>query len=636
MRVGEYAPGGTADRDRAHGENIAPAEAVPAGTAADSLRPEAQVLLSLGIGKPLIARAAALARRNGTSIEQELIANGWIAAGNYYAAIARALRLGFFDGIDSRQVTDGETLDAELLRPHSLRLNYLKQGVIAVVPEARRLDGLRDTMEANPDLRDRLAITTPAALRTAVWEAGARRRLADCVNALFERRPKLSARVVFWGNQGFYCGVFISMLCVLLTADHGMAILHAALSLSYLAVLMLRLAAMRLCRRQRPPRALPAASSPLPVYTVLVALYREAAVAAQLVAMLKRLDWPASLLDIKLVCEADDRETIEALKAQDLAPHFEIVEVPPGLPRTKPKALSYALAGARGEYLAVYDAEDRPHPGQLREACETFRTGPAELACLQAPLVIGNGGESWISAIFSLEYSALFRAFLPMLARYRLPMPLGGTSNHFKTAILKASDGWDPFNVTEDADLGMRLHRLGYRCGTVRRQTVEDAPTSMAVWTRQRTRWFKGWLQTWLVMMRDPAALVRDMGLPGFLVFQLMIGGMLISSLAHPLMLVFILQWAVLLAASPQDGMSLWQLALFWIDFANILGSYAIFLVLGYSAMTGYERKHLRSCRIMVPLYWLMVSFAAWRAAIQLKTNPFMWEKTPHQPARTS
>jgi cellulose synthase/poly-beta-1,6-N-acetylglucosamine synthase-like glycosyltransferase len=182
----------------------------------------------------------------------------------------------------------------------------------------------------------------------------------------------------------------------------------------------------------------------------------------------------------------------------------------------------------------------------------------------------------------------------------------------------------------------MRLHRLGYRCGTVRRQTVEDAPTSMAVWTRQRTRWFKGWLQTWLVMMRDPAALVRDMGLPGFLVFQLMIGGMLISSLAHPLMLVFILQWAVLLAASPQDGMSLWQLALFWIDFANILGSYAIFLVLGYSAMTGYERKHLRSCRIMVPLYWLMVSFAAWRAAIQLKTNPFMWEKTPHQPARTS
>jgi cellulose synthase/poly-beta-1,6-N-acetylglucosamine synthase-like glycosyltransferase len=221
-----------------------------------------------------------------------------------------------------------------------------------------------------------------------------------------------------------------------------------------------------------------------------------------------------------------------------------------------------------------------------------------------------------------------------MLARYRLPLPLGGTSNHFKTAVLRESDAWDPFNVTEDADLGMRLYRLGYRSGVITRHTLEDAPETLPVWMGQRTRWFKGWLQTWLVMMRNPLALMREMGPRGFLVFQLLIGGMLLSSLAHPLMLVFVAQWIVSLAGAGEGGLDPLSLVLFWIDGANILLSYAVFLVMGTAAMSDYERRQVRGSRIMVPVYWLMVSYGAWKAVLQLRTNPFFWDKTPHRPAK--
>jgi cellulose synthase/poly-beta-1,6-N-acetylglucosamine synthase-like glycosyltransferase len=357
------------------------------------------------------------------------------------------------------------------------------------------------------------------------------------------------------------------------------------------------------------------------------------AVAEQLITCLKRLNWPVSKLDIKLVCEADDSETIAALKAQALGTQFEIIEVPPARPRTKPKALNYALASARGELLAVYDAEDRPHPDQLREAYATFRASPDDVVCLQAPLIIANARDSWISAAFALEYSALFRMLLPMLALMRLPMPLGGTSNHFKTSILKETGGWDPHNVTEDADLGMRLYRRGYRCGVLSSQTLEDAPVTAATWLHQRTRWFKGWLQTWLVLMRDPALLMREMGPAGFAVFQLLIAGMLLSALAHPWMLFFI-SAALLDLAERNSAKDLIHWILLAVDSCNVIASYVLFVLLGRKAMTRWERRALRLRWLALPLYWLMLSAAAWRAVWQLRSNPFFWDKTPHVPCR--
>ncbi len=444
MQIGEY--GGRAGAIA--GEASAASRQVPVSGAPDedsaalsALRDEALVIKSLGFSKPLIARMASRAASHGTTIEQELLASGQVQEEAYYAALARLAGLPFLDAIPDGAVVDGKGLDSQLARPCTVRLHdKTRPPVTVIAPEARRIDHLLASLERHPGLRHSLAIASASSIRRAAWQAGADRRVKATVDGLFEARPDFSARTVLTGRQGFWAGAMTSGVIALLLGAPAIAVnvLHLTLSLLYLAALCLRMAALvhgRRCRRARQrPAALPAVSGeePLPVYTVMVALYREAEVAAQLIGSLERLDWPRARLDIKLVCEADDIETLSAIRALDPPRHFEIVEVPPMAPRTKPKALSYALSGVRGDYVAIFDAEDRPHPGQLKEAYHTFRAAPADVACLQAPLVIANMRQSWTSALFALEYAALFRRMLPILARYRMPLPLGGTSNHFR------------------------------------------------------------------------------------------------------------------------------------------------------------------------------------------------------------
>lgn len=621
--------------------------ASPAGGPADDIHdfaeehsaeyPELAALAALGFSKPLLATLAERARRNGTSIESELLHSGQVDEAAYYGAVARFLRLPFIETIDPASIADIPALDTQLQRPNQIRISHRHRAPqVAVVPEAVRLADFGAALSAMPLLGRDLVITTPSAIRRAVWQAGAGRRVRDTVNRLFDRFPAFSARIVLIGNQGFHAGIGLAALisALIVAPLAALLLLHVLLSLVYFASLLLRLAALT---QQRFGTVMPPAfrlqHGPLPCYTVMVALYREAAVAEQLIDSLRRLDWPHSLLDIKLVCEADDRETIAALKALSAGAHFEIVEVPPSEPRTKPKALTYALGAARGEFLAIYDAEDRPHPQQLREAYQRFRASPRELACLQAPLIVTNGQDSWISALFSLEYAALFRGLLPMLANAGMPLPLGGTSNHFRTEALHAAGGWDPFNVTEDADLGLRLYRLGYRSGVISRQTLEDAPTTMRVWMGQRSRWFKGWLQTWLVLMRDPRRLIREMGPAAFCISQLTIGGMLVSSLLHPLIIVFMALGAYSMLAAPADDIPASVLSLFVIDTINVFGSYLVFLGLGLGPMIGHERRLIGWRWTGVSLYWLMTSAAAWRAVLELRSRPFFWNKTPHHPS---
>lgn len=602
---------------------------------------EIAVLAGLGIGKPLIGRLARRAHANGTNVEAELLADGTIREDAYFAGMARFLRLPFIARIDASDIVDSDMLDVQLLRPNQIRLQHAKQTPqVAIVPEAGRLAELAALLDRLPALRQGLAISTPSQIRAAVWEAGAMRRAKAAVGDLFETRAHSSARIVLSGAQGFLagCAAFGIVIALAVAPQITLPWLHVVLSLLYFGTLLLRITA--LTHNKHNARTVASVAAPttighgatLPTYTIMVALYREAAVAAQLVHSLERMDWPHSLLDIKLVCEADDDETIAALHGLQLKPHFEIVKVPPCQPRTKPKALTYALCAARGEFLAIYDAEDRPHPQQLREALARFREGPPEIACLQAPLVITNASRSFVSALFAVEYSALFRGLLPMLAAYRMPLPLGGTSNHFRTEVLRSVGGWDPFNVTEDADLGVRLYRHGYRAATLRRQTLEDAPTSLRVWLGQRTRWYKGWVQTWLVATRHPRQHVREMGLKGAFVFHLMIGGMLVSALLHPLILLLA---ATGINAMMQDTDAVWRLfgnPLVLIDVFNILASYALFVVLGFKTMTGHEKRLVGWRWAAVPLYWMMTSLAAWKAVNELRTNPFFWNKTPHRP----
>ena len=365
---------------------------------------------------------------------------------------------------------------------------------------------------------------------------------------------------------------------------------------------------------------------------MLVALHREAAVADRLVKALCRLDWPVSRLEIKLICEADDGETIRAVRqAIGNLPQFEIVLVPPSQPRTKPKALNFALPLTAGEFLVLYDAEDVPHPGQLREAYARFRSGPAELACLQAPLVVDNGGNNWLAGLFALEYAALFRRLLPWLGRHRLPMPLGGTSNHFVRARLIEVGAWDSHNVTEDADLGMRLCRQGYRIDTISLPTQEHAPEKLAIWFPQRTRWMKGWMQTYLVHLRQPLLLFREMGAGRFGAFQLLFIGMLASPIAHPLFLALAGYGLVQAVIYGPGSISLGALVV--LDLFNAVGGYALFVVLSRQAIDEEEARNLVKYFPLLPIYWILIAAATLRALAQLAIDPHRWEKTPHDMA---
>ena len=367
----------------------------------------------------------------------------------------------------------------------------------------------------------------------------------------------------------------------------------------------------------------------LPIYTLLVPLYREAHMLPSLIEALSRLDYPAAKLDIKIVLEASDHTTIETARALGLPGMFEIVVVPELHPRTKPKALNYALPLARGEYVVIYDAEDRPERGQLRQALHTFRTGPPNLAAVQARLGLYNASDNFLTRQFTIEYCALFDGLLPALDRLKLPIPLGGTSNHFRASALKWLMAWDPFNVTEDADLGIRLARNFYRCQMLRSTTYEEAPGRFMCWLRQRTRWLKGYMQTWLVHMRAPRALWRELGPRGFLAFQIMVGGTVLSALAHPwfyALACFDLATSGLLTR-PESvfGWPFWLIAWF-----NLSVGYLASMGLGLLAVRrrGYVTL-LRQIPLM-PLYWLLISAAAYRALWQFMTARFEWEKTEH------
>lgn len=596
----------------------------------------AAFLKTLGLSKPYIREFTARAERNGSTFEAELLQSGLVTEDAYFGAFARFLRLPFVDELDSTVVVDTASLDVQLLEARMVRLSPRDaMPYLAMVPDVGSIERLRQALETTPGLSAKLVVTTPSALREAVWDAGAQRRTRETVNALFDSKPLYSARITLHGKQGFLLGVAATLLLCGMAISPSMTfhLLHILTAALYLAAILFRLVPLRTKPDRRTLQMVEQSrDEQLPVYTILVALYREEAVVEQLVNALNRLEWPKSRLDIKLVCEADDTTTIDAIRRLQPGPHFEIVAVPASLPRTKPKALTYALAGARGEFIAIYDAEDRPHPKQLREAHARFHDGCDRLACLQAPLIISNAHVSWITSSFSLEYSALFRRMLPMLARMKMPLPLGGTSNHFRTSILRQVGAWDPYNVTEDADLGMRLYRLGYYSDVISYQTLEDAPTDISVWLAQRSRWFKGWLQSWLVMMRSPLNIGREMGWKAYIVFHLLIGGMLLSSLTHPMFMIYLLAIGKTMMVDGLDSLSSYQIALAGVDTLNIAASYTIFLLMGTRAMIEHERGLIGRRWLATPLYWLLLSAAAWRAVYELKYKPFVWNKTPHRP----
>ncbi len=328
-------------------------------------------------------------------------------------------------------------------------------------------------------------------------------------------------------------------------ASFAWAGIYAAASIFFLLVVGLRC----LCHLPMPQgRGVVApllSDEALPVYTVLVPLFREVSVLRQLIAALNLLSYPTSKLDIKIILEEGDMAMHRSVAALMLPDHFDVIVVPSGYPQTKPRALNFAMQFARGSCVTIFDSEDIPQPNQLRLAAAQLAASSAEVACLQASLEFYNPNENWLTRQFTAEYAALFHVILPTLAAYRMPLLLGGTSNHFRTSALKTVGGWDPYNVTEDADLGIRLARFGFKTGILHSTTYEEANLEIWNWMKQRRRWLKGFLMTWLVHNRNPLLLLRELGLGGFLVVQSMTLGIFVSALLHPPLLVATI-WSML------------------------------------------------------------------------------------------
>ena len=370
-----------------------------------------------------------------------------------------------------------------------------------------------------------------------------------------------------------------------------------------------------------------AALTDLPVYTILCPLYKEAGVLPQLVKACSELDYPKHLLDVKLLLEEDDVETLEVVERFELPAYFDIVVVPAEGPRTKPKACNYGLQFARGEYCVIFDAEDIPEPDQLKKALCVFRRGGENLGCVQGKLNFYNPRQNPITGWFALEYSAWFDFFLPGLVSLGLPVPLGGSSNHFPTALLRELRAWDPNNVTEDADLGMRLHRAGYRTVIVDSTTYEEANSDFINWMRQRSRWGKGYAVSWLVQMRHPVQLFREVGWSGFVSIQLTLGGTFGISLLNLFAWTLTLLWALAQFHFIQFLFPGW---IYYLGMLEMLAGNFYFLYMGIWAADHRRSFELTRLALAAPVYWLMMSLAMFKAGMQLFTKPTFWEKTVH------
>jgi len=365
----------------------------------------------------------------------------------------------------------------------------------------------------------------------------------------------------------------------------------------------------------------------LPTYTILVPMFREPEVLPILANALRRLDYPLAKLDIKLVLEEGDHETIDAAKALALEGIFEIIRVPASQPQTKPKACNYALKFARGEFLVIYDAEDKPEPDQLKKVVAAFRSSPDNTACIQCRLNYYNARENWLTRMFTLDYSLWFDMMLPGLERLKVPIPLGGTSNHFRIDVLRELHAWDPFNVTEDADLGIRMTQKGYRVGVIDSTTFEEANCATGNWIRQRSRWIKGYMQTFLVHTRRPVHLVRSIGVLGVIGFLFFIGGTMLSGLLNPLFWLIFVAWLV---TSTSGFDILFPPLLLYFALFNLLAGNGLFIYLTMVAPFRRGWLELVPYGLSVFWYWMLTSVAAYKALWQLISNPFYWEKTQH------
>ncbi len=583
-----------------------------------------------------VDEAAGLASSWGAGLTDVLLARSWIEPATYYQSLADRFGLRYFsirsEEPDRTLLEESEVADYTRM----LTLPWRKEKGRIVVATARPGPETILYVRQRWGRDAKLVVTSKFDILWVLQNVFSEEYSRRAVFELAERDPDMSAQTVFTMAQilfawGLVTALALGFALVPITTLIG---INVVMSVFYLGNFIFKgvLIWAGGTSQEARSREIDAAvrmlrDDDLPIYTVLVPMFKEPDVLPILVAALRKLDYPTARLDIKIVLEEGDTDTIEAALALGLEGIFEIIRVPPSKPQTKPKACNYALRFARGEYLVIYDAEDKPEPDQLKKVVVAFRQAPENIACIQCRLNYYNRNENWLTRLFTLDYSLWFDMMLPGLEALRIPIPLGGTSNHFKMDVLRELRAWDPFNVTEDADLGIRMTQKGYGVRLVDSTTYEEANVSQRNWVRQRSRWIKGYMQTFLVHTRRPLHLYRSIGPLGVLGFVFFIGGTMLSGLLNPVFWGIFAFWALTGTAGFDTVFPpvILSIALF-----NLLVGNGILIFLMMLAPFRRRWLELVPYSLTVIWYWALMSVAAWKGAWQLVTKPFYWEKTTH------
>jgi len=447
-------------------------------------------------------------------------------------------------------------------------------------------------------------------------------RAQNAVPDLYSCRTWSSAAV----QNPVMLGVLVLVGAVILWPAVVLAAASVWAALSLLLCMGLKLAAAIAAHRAAPPVPTPPVIARLPVVSVIVALYREANIAERLVLRLSALDYPRDKLEILLAVEERDHLTRDALARAHLPEWMRVVVTPHGKLKTKPRALNHALGLCRGSIVGIFDAEDAPAPDQIRRIVDRFHSAGPDLACLQGILDYYNPRTNWIARCFTIEYATLFRVILPGIQRMGMAIPLGGTTLYVRREVLSKVGAWDAHNVTEDADLGIRLARHGYRTEVIQTVTQEEANCMPVAWVKQRSRWQKGYMMTWIVHMRDPVRLWREIGPRGFIGFQIMFFGALSQAILAPVMWSYWLL-ALGLPHPVTDGLPGWSVIAL---VALFLMTEAVNITIGILAIRKTEH---RMNPLWVPtliFYFPLLTLSVYKALWEMVRKPFYWDKTSH------
>ncbi|TCP60710.1 cellulose synthase/poly-beta-1,6-N-acetylglucosamine synthase-like glycosyltransferase [Rhodovulum bhavnagarense] len=610
--------------------------------------------------RPMPARAPAIALPGDLWLGDTLLRMGAITPAALNRTLADKARMDI--RLDALLVadgtTDGETLVRALCRryrttPARPDLFPPDRGLVDMLGAARclregfvplrRMGAATLIATAHPERFGEQTAALPAGMGTPVMLICSERMLQDTLARHFGPALALAAatRVPEVESCRFWYGaaprvavaaILVTLICLFLLAPRGTLAALTVWAAGWMALgTGLKAAgaiaeARHAARLRRQPEPPPPVIARLPVVSILVPLYHEAEVATRLIERLAQLDYPRALLDICLVTEANDDATRAMLARTELPGWMRTITVPDGILKTKPRALNYALEFCRGSIIGVYDAEDAPEPDQIHRMVTHFHARGADVACLQGRLDFYNTGRNWLSRCFTMEYAAWFRVVLPGLARLGVPVPLGGTTLFFRRPALEALGGWDAHNVTEDADLGLRLARHGYRTEFLDSVTAEEANCRTWPWVRQRSRWLKGYAMTWSAHMREPVRLWRQLGPWGFWGVQILFLGSLTQVALMPLLWSF---WGLALGLDHPLAAHGMTPALATLISLFIL-SETVSLSVGIQALRRSGKPGLIPWLPTLHFYFPLATLALYKAIWEMIARPFFWDKTRH------